>query len=59
MPVIPFHIPIEFAKKTAKILPEQIRSVDKKRVGDKIGELPKEVMLEIEDMLHILFNFHD
>jgi hypothetical protein len=29
MPDIPFHIPIEFDGKEAKILPEQIRSVDK------------------------------
>ena len=59
MPNIPFHIPIDFMGKTAKILPEQIRSVDKKRIGEKIGELPEEIMLEIEDMLHILLNFHD
>ncbi|KLL02554.1 MAG: PemK family transcriptional regulator [Mycoplasmataceae bacterium RC_NB112A] len=59
IPSIPFHIPIEFAGKIAKILPEQIRFVDKKRVGDKIGELPEAVMLEIEGMLYILLNFHD
>jgi len=59
MPDIPFHIPVEFAGKAAKILPEQIRSVDKKRVSEKIGELPEEMMIEIEDMLHILLNFHD
>ncbi|CAG8851305.1 22874_t:CDS:2, partial [Gigaspora margarita] len=57
MPNIPFHVPIEFVGKRGKILPEQIRSVDKKRVGSKIGELPEEVMLEIEEMLHLLFNF--
>jgi mRNA interferase MazF len=54
LPDIPFHISIEFAKKVAKILTEQIRSLDKKRIGKKIGELPEEVMLEIEEMLHIL-----
>ena len=59
VPSIPFHILIEFMGKGAKILPEQIRSVDKKRIGEKIGELPEEVMIEIEDMLHILLNFHD
>lgn len=58
MPDIPFHIPIEFDEEEAKILPEQIRSVDKKRVGDKIGELPEEIMIEIEEMLAILLNFH-
>ena len=57
MPDIPFHVPIEFEGKQGKILPEQIRSVDKKRVGRIIGELPKEVMLEIEEMLHSLLNF--
>lgn len=59
MPNIPFHIPIEFNGKKGKILPEQIRSIDKKRVGERIGELDEEVMIEIEDMLHILLNFHD
>ena len=59
MPDIPFHIPIEFNGKEAKILPEQIRSVDKKRVGkEEIGELSEEVMIEIEEMLAILLNFH-
>ena len=57
IPDIPFHIPIKFAGKEGKILPEQIRSVDKKRVGQKIGELPEEVMIEIEEMLHLLLNF--
>ncbi|CAJ0749268.1 10302_t:CDS:2 [Entrophospora sp. SA101] len=37
LPDIPFHIPIELAGKKGKILPEQIRSVDKKRVGKLIG----------------------
>lgn len=59
MPDVRFHIPIEFNQKQGKILPEQIRSVDKKRVGDKIGELPEEVMIEIEEILYILLNFHD
>jgi mRNA interferase MazF len=58
MPDIPFHVPIEFDGKEAKILPEQIRSVDKKRIGKKIGELPEEIMIEIEEMLAILLNFH-
>ncbi|WP_172575310.1 type II toxin-antitoxin system PemK/MazF family toxin [endosymbiont GvMRE of Glomus versiforme] len=58
MPSVPFHISIEFDGKEAKILPEQIRSVDKKRIGKKIGELPEEIMIEIEEMLRILLNFH-
>jgi len=58
IPSIPFHITIEFNNKEAKILPEQIRSVDKKRISDKIGELSEETMIEIEEMLTILLNFH-
>lgn len=58
IPAIPFHIAIEFNNKEAKILPEQIRSVDKKRIGDKIGELSESNMIEIEEMLTILLNFH-
>jgi len=59
MPDIPFHIPLEFERKEAKILPEQIRSVDKRRVGKEIGEVSEEVMLEVEEMLHILLNFQN
>lgn len=58
IPSIPFHITIEFNKKEAKILPEQIRSVDKKRIEKKIGELEEDIMIEIEEMLAILLNFH-
>ena len=59
IPEIPFHVPLEFDGKEAKILPEQIRSVDKRRVGKEIGEVSEEIMLEVEEMLHILLNFQN
>jgi mRNA-degrading endonuclease toxin of MazEF toxin-antitoxin module len=60
MPKIPFHIPTQFNGKEAKILPEQIRSVDKKRVNKKkLGELSEDMMIKIEEMLSILLNFHN
>jgi mRNA-degrading endonuclease toxin of MazEF toxin-antitoxin module len=59
MPDIPFHVPLEFEGKKAKLLPEQIRSVDKRRVGKEIGEVSEEIMKEVEEMLHILLNFQN
>jgi len=60
MPKIPFHVPIQFNGKEAKILPEQIRSVDKKRVNKKkIGEFSENTMIKIEEMLSVLLNFHN
>ena len=51
------HIQIKLANKVAYILPEQIRSVSKKRIKwewGKLGEVSPEIMKEISKLLHII-----
>ena len=57
VPFIPFHLEVNFACERATILPEQIRSVSKKRIkweGGKLGEISKEIMNEVSNLLHII-----
>ena len=57
VPFIPFHLEVNFAGKRATILPEQIRSVSKKRIKwerGKLGEISKEIMNEVSNLLHII-----
>jgi mRNA-degrading endonuclease toxin of MazEF toxin-antitoxin module len=42
------------AGKTAYILPEQIRSVSKKRIKSRLGKVSKEVMQRVSKLLHII-----
>lgn len=50
----PLHAKIELAGRVAYILPEQIRSVSKKRIKGHLGEVSKEVMKKISRLLHII-----
>lgn len=58
---LPTHI--EIAKensplpKNSVVLLEQIRTIDKSRVKEKIGELPADVMRKIEDALLLSLGF--
>ena len=54
---IPFHLKISFVGKQSTILPEQIRSISKKRVKwewDKLGEISPEIMKEVSSLLKII-----
>jgi mRNA-degrading endonuclease toxin of MazEF toxin-antitoxin module len=54
---ISFHLEIEFASKNSTILPEQIRSVSKKRIKwewSKLGAMSTEIMSEISQLLHLV-----
>ena len=54
---IPFHLEINFADKKSTILPEQIRSISKKRIKwefGKLGEISPEIMREISKLIHIV-----
>ena len=54
---IPFHLEINFAGKKSTILPEQIRSISKKRIKwewGKLGEVSPEIMKEISQLLHVI-----
>ena len=58
---LPTHI--EIAKensplpKNSVVLLEQIRTIDKSRIKEKIGELPADVMRKIEDALLLSLGF--
>ena len=55
-PVInnPLHAKIKLVGKTAYILPEQIRSVSKRKVKGYLGEVNKEIMRKKSRLLHII-----
>jgi mRNA interferase MazF len=48
------HVKIRLVGKLAYILPEQIRSVGKKRIKGLLGEVSKEVMQKISKLLHLI-----
>ncbi|MCE8159257.1 MAG: type II toxin-antitoxin system PemK/MazF family toxin [Candidatus Moeniiplasma glomeromycotorum] len=53
----PFHLKTNFVGKKSTILPEQIRSISKKRIKwewDKLGEASPEIMLEISQPVHLV-----
>jgi len=54
---IPFHLEIEFAGKNSTILPEQIRSISKKRVKwewGKLGIMSNQIMKEVSQLLGLV-----
>lgn len=50
-----FEVPINLKGKSAKIMLNQCRAVDKKRLGDKIDEIDGEVMKKVEESIKIVF----
>jgi mRNA-degrading endonuclease toxin of MazEF toxin-antitoxin module len=52
------YYPIELLIKTGKIMCDQVKSIDKQRLGDKLGELDKEIMLKVDETLIDLFSLH-
>ncbi len=59
-PNLPTHIPVEANKfgleKDSVILVEQIRTLDKSRLREKIGTLDNETMEKVKNALKISFN---
>lgn len=51
-----FYHPIELLIESGKIMCDQVKSIDKKRLGDKMGKLDKEVMLKVDEVLIKLFS---
>ena len=54
VPIIFFHLKINFAGKPATILPEQIRSISRKRILDKAGEISNEIIIEVSQLLKVI-----
>jgi mRNA interferase MazF len=51
--IYPFQVFSELKGKNGVILVDQIRTIDRKRFGGKLGELDLETMEQIERALHI------
>lgn len=51
--IYPFQVFSELKGKSGIILVDQIRTIDKKRFGRKLGELDLELMEKVERALHI------
>ena len=49
------YYPIELLIKTGKIMCDQVKSIDKQRLEDKLGELDKKTMLKVDEILIKLF----
>jgi mRNA interferase MazF len=57
LPPAPFHVSFTFQNKFAKILPEQMRVIDKSRIKGKcLGRVSWEILDEIEEALHIVLD---
>lgn len=50
------YYPIELLIKSGKIMCDQVKSIDKQRLGDKMGELDEKTMLKIDEILIKLFS---
>ena len=58
---LPTHIPISknrFLKKDSRILVEQIRAIDKKRLKDKVCHLDDFIMEQVNEALKISLELH-
>lgn len=60
---LPTHIPLPQADfglpKDSVVLLEQIRTLDKRRLKEKIGELPKNIMDKVNEGLLISLGFYE
>jgi mRNA-degrading endonuclease toxin of MazEF toxin-antitoxin module len=49
------YYPIELLIENGKIMCDQVKSIDKQRLGDKLGELDEKTMLKVDEVLVKLF----
>lgn len=60
---LPTHIEIHAGEyglnKDSVVLLEQIRTIDKKRLKDKIGEIPKDTMIKVNEALLVSLGFYE
>ena len=47
------HVAVELEGRHHEVAAEQIRTVDKKRLGRYVGQMPENVMAEIEKALNV------
>jgi len=49
--VYPFEVVMELGGGKAKVLLDQVRSLDKERLGDRIGQVEKQIMRKISEKM--------
>ena len=49
--IYPFEVVIELGLGKGKVLTDQVRSLDKKRLGDRIGQINELIMTEISEKM--------
>lgn len=52
--VFPFEVPIEIKEKKGKILLDQMRAIDKMRLGGKLGICDQTILDQIDDAIKIV-----
>lgn len=57
--IYPFEVLTEINKRPGKALTDQITTIDKKRLGDKIGEVDKLIMKQIQRSLYLTLAFEE
>lgn len=48
--------PIELLIDSGKIMCDQVKSIDKQRLGDKLGELDEKIMIKVDETIIKLFS---
>ena len=54
--VYPFEVEVNINKKSSKVMLDQIRTIDHKRLGAKLGKLSSEEMFQIEKVIKIVLH---
>ncbi|CAG8567665.1 4599_t:CDS:2 [Scutellospora calospora] len=57
--VYPFEVETNLNNRKGKALTDQITTIDKKRLGDYLGQLDKKTMREIQEALYITLAFEE
>lgn len=59
LPPSSFHVDLVLKSKSAKILPEQMRVVDKSRIKGYYGKVSSEVLKKVARAIHIILDLED
>lgn len=57
--VYPFEVLTKINNQKGKTLTDQITTIDKKRLGNYLGQLDKPIMKQIQEALHLTLAFED
>jgi len=57
--VYPFEVLTKINNQKGKTLTDQITTIDKKRLGNYLGQLDKSIMKQIQEVLHLTLAFEE